>query len=77
MMLSDYRKSSQRLQRGLESIISQLDNMMSSQTTSKRTHDLQRLQRQATIKNNVEAVKSMTYEKLAVMLESKAEEMVR
>mgnify|MGYP006950199927 FL=1 len=38
---------------------------MSSQTISKRTHDLQRLVRQTQIQANVEAVKSMTFEILA------------
>ena len=64
-MLSNLRKDNKRLQKSLESIISHLSNMMSSQTTSKRTHDLKRLERQAAIQNNVEAVKSMTFDTLA------------
>jgi hypothetical protein len=75
LMLGDLRKDSKSLQKSLESIISHLSNMMSSQTTSKRTHDLQRLERQAAIQNNVEAVKSMTFESLAGLLETKAEQM--
>jgi hypothetical protein len=74
-MLSEFRKNSKSIQTSLESIISCLSNMLSSQTTSKRTHDLKRLERQATIQNNVEAVKSMTFETLAGVLESKASEM--
>jgi hypothetical protein len=49
--------------------------MMSSQTTSKRTHDLKRLVRQAQINSNVEAAKSMTYETLAGYLEEHAMDM--
>ncbi|KAF8854905.1 hypothetical protein BDZ45DRAFT_656052 [Acephala macrosclerotiorum] len=74
-MLNDLRKNSKSLQKSLESVISHLSSMMSSQTTSKRTHDLQRLERQAAIQNNVEAVKSMTFETLAGLLETKAAEM--
>ncbi|CZR66263.1 uncharacterized protein PAC_16164 [Phialocephala subalpina] len=74
-MLNNLRKDSKSLQKSLETVISHLSNMMSSQTTSKRTHDLQRLERQAAIQNNVEAVKSMTFENLAGLLETKATEM--
>jgi hypothetical protein len=48
---------------------------MSSQTTSKRTHDLKRLVRQTQIQGNVEAVKSMTFDTLAGYLESYAGDM--
>ncbi|KAL5319748.1 hypothetical protein ACEPPN_012804 [Leptodophora sp. 'Broadleaf-Isolate-01'] len=74
-MLGDLRLDSKTFQKSLESVITHLSNMMSSQTTSKRTHDLQRLQRQAAIQNNVEAVKSMTFESLAGLLETKATDM--
>ncbi|KAH7321727.1 hypothetical protein BKA65DRAFT_598853 [Rhexocercosporidium sp. MPI-PUGE-AT-0058] len=74
-MLGDLRRSSKTFQKSLEGIITHLSNMISSQTTSKRTHDLQRLQRQAAIQNNVEAVKSMTFESLAGLLETKATDM--
>jgi hypothetical protein len=74
-MLGDLRKDSKRVQKSLESIITHLSNMMSSQTTSKRTHDLKRLERQSAIQNNVEAVKSMTFDTLAGLLEMKAAEM--
>jgi hypothetical protein len=74
-MLSELRENSKSIQTSLESIISCLSNILSSQTTSKRTHDLQRLKRQAAIQNNVEAVKSMTFETVAGILESKASEM--
>ncbi|KAL2068167.1 hypothetical protein VTL71DRAFT_16265 [Oculimacula yallundae] len=72
LMLGQLRADSKAHQKSLESIISHLSNMMSSQTTSKRTHDLQRLQRQVAIHNNVEAVKSMNFETLAGLLEAKA-----
>lgn len=74
-MLGDLRKNTKEMQKALESAISSLANMMSSQTTSKRTHDLKRLVRQAQIQGNVEAVKSMTFETLASHLELYAEEM--
>ena len=74
-MLSELRKNNKSIQTSLESVISCLTNMLSSQTTSKRTYDLQRLKRQAAIQNNVEAVKSMTFETVAGILESKASEM--
>ncbi|KAK0116246.1 hypothetical protein ONS95_013271 [Cadophora gregata] len=74
-MLGDLRRDNKTFQKSLESIITLLSNMTSSQTSSKRTHDLQRLQRQAAIQNNVEAVKSMTFETLADLLETKAADM--
>ncbi|TVY17743.1 hypothetical protein LARI1_G004844 [Lachnellula arida] len=74
-MLGKLRKETKSLQKAVESATSNLANMMSSQTTSKRTHDLNRLQRQTTIQNNVEAAKNMTFHKLAEMLENHAGEM--
>lgn len=74
-MLGKLRKETKSLQQAVESATSSLANMMSSQTTSKRTHDLKRLQRQTTIQNNVEATKNMTFDKLAEMLENYAGEM--
>lgn len=74
-LLGDLRRTSKRIQKALEPIISSFANMMSSQTTSKRTHDLKRLVRQAQINSNVEAAKSMTYETLAGYLEEHAMDM--
>ena len=74
-MLGDLRKSTKEMKKALEPIISSLANMMSSQTTSKRTHDLTRLFRQAQIQGNVEATKSMTFNTLAGYLETYAGEM--
>jgi hypothetical protein len=74
-LLGDLRKSMKEMQRALEPVISSLANIMSSQTTSKRTHDLKRLVRQAHIQGNVKAVKSMTFETLAGYLETYAGDM--
>lgn len=74
-MLGELRKITKNMQRALEPVISCLANMISAQTTSKRTHDLKRLVRQTTIQNNVEAVKSLTFETLSGYLEEYAGEM--
>lgn len=74
-MLGELRKTTKEMQTVLEPVISSLASMMSAQTTSKRTHDLKRLVRQAQIQGNVEATKSMTFETLAGFLETHASEM--
>ncbi|CEL09714.1 hypothetical protein ASPCAL12847 [Aspergillus calidoustus] len=74
-MLGQLRKTTKEMQVALEPLISSLANMISAQTTSKRTHDLKRLVRQAQIQGNVEAVKSMTFETLAGYLETYAADM--
>ncbi|KAL3473068.1 hypothetical protein BJX99DRAFT_234399 [Aspergillus californicus] len=74
-MLGELRKATKETQVALEPVISSLANMISSQTTSKRTHDLQRLVRQNQIQNNVEAAKSMTFDTLAGYLETHAADM--
>lgn len=74
-MLGELRNKTKEIQKALASAISSLSNMMSSQTTSKRAHDLQRLVRKAAIQNNVEATKSMTFDTLAGYLETYAEDM--
>jgi hypothetical protein len=74
-MVGELRKITKDMQKALEPLISCLANMISSQTTSKRTHDLKRLVRQTTIQNNVEAVKSMTFETLSRYLEEYAGDM--
>ncbi|KAF4945314.1 hypothetical protein FGADI_12054 [Fusarium gaditjirri] len=74
-MLGDMRKVNKEVQTALEPVITSLANMISVQTTSKRTHDMKRLMRQAQIQNNVEATKSMTFESLTGLLEKYAEEM--
>ncbi|KAF5661470.1 hypothetical protein FCIRC_11825 [Fusarium circinatum] len=74
-MLGDIRKANKEVQTVLEPVINSLANMISVQTTSKRTHDMKRLMRQTQIQNNVEATKSMTFESLTSLLEKHAEEM--
>ncbi|CAI7630011.1 unnamed protein product [Penicillium glandicola] len=74
-MLGNLRKLTKEMQIALEPLISSLANMMSSQTTSKRTHDLKRLVRQTQIQANVEAVKTMTFDTLAGYLETYAGDM--
>lgn len=74
-MLGELRKTSMEMQKGLEPVISSLANLMSMQTTSKRTHDLKRLLRQAQIQGNVEATKNMTFETMAGYLETYAADM--
>ena len=75
VMLGELRKTTKDLQKQLEPAISSLANMMSSQTTSKRTHDLQKLVRQAAINTNVETAKTMNFETMAGFLEEYAGEM--
>lgn len=74
-MLGELRKTTKYIHKALEPVISFLANMISAQTTSKRTHDLNRLARQTTIQNNVESARSMTFETLAEYLEEKASDM--
>lgn len=74
-MLGNMRKSTMEWQKAFAPVISSLANMMTSQTTSKRTHDLKRLIRQAQIQGNVAAAKSMTFDTLAGYLETYAGDM--
>lgn len=74
-MLGEWRKTTKELQKDLEPIISSFANMMSSQNSSKRTHDLKRLARQAKIQSNVDAAKAMNFESMAGLLEEFASEM--
>ncbi|KAF5660889.1 hypothetical protein FHETE_8740 [Fusarium heterosporum] len=73
--LGELRKLSKETQAALGPVISSLSNMLSSQTTSKRTHDMKRLVRQTQIHNNLEATKSMTFDNMIDLLEKNAEEM--
>ena len=75
LMLGELRKMTKEMQIALEPVISSMANMISSQTTSKRTHDLKRLVRQTQIQGNIEAVKSMTFDTLAGYLETYAGDM--
>ncbi|KAJ5826555.1 hypothetical protein N7447_003318 [Penicillium robsamsonii] len=74
-MLGELRKLTRDTQIALEPLISSLSNMISTRTTSKRTHDMKRLIRQTQIQANVEVVKSMTFDTLAGYLETYAGEM--
>ncbi|KAK4868395.1 hypothetical protein LT330_007117 [Penicillium expansum] len=74
-MLGKLRKLTKEMQIALGPLISSLANIISCQTTSKRTHDLKRLVRQTQILANVEAVKSMTFDTLAGFLETYAGDM--
>lgn len=74
-MLGKLRMKSKVAQNAVGSMVSSLGNMVSTQTTSKRAHDLKRLVRQAQIQNNVDAAHSMTFETLAEYLETYAESM--
>ncbi|KAF5025516.1 hypothetical protein F66182_2421 [Fusarium sp. NRRL 66182] len=74
-MLGQLRKMTKETQSALEPVISNLANMMSSQTTSTKTHDIKRLVRKTQIQNNVEATKSMTFDTLTGLLEQHAQEM--
>ncbi|OAR01853.1 hypothetical protein LLEC1_04648 [Akanthomyces lecanii] len=75
LLRGELKKVSKNTQVALEPIISKLSAMISFRTTSKRTHDLKRLQRQSKIQDNVQAAKEMTFEKLAEYLEEYASEM--
>ncbi|KAJ5192148.1 hypothetical protein N7449_008290 [Penicillium cf. viridicatum] len=74
-MLGTLRRLTKEIQIALEPLISSLSNIMSSQTTSKRTHDMKRLVRQTQIQANVDAVKSMNFDTLAGYLEIYAGDM--
>jgi hypothetical protein len=74
-MLGELRNATKTRQNAASSVITSLGNMVSTQTTSKRNHDLKRLVRQSQIQGNVEAAKSMTFESLAEYLEEYADEM--
>ncbi|RDW61431.1 hypothetical protein BP5796_11323 [Coleophoma crateriformis] len=75
LMAGELKKCTKRLQASVQLVISQLGNMMSAHTTSKRTHDLNRLVRQTKIQGNVQAAKSMNFEALAGYLEEFAADM--
>lgn len=74
-MLGELRSTTKEAQKTMAPLITAFSNMLSTQTTSKRTHDLKRLARQAAIHSNVDAAKSMTFETLAGYLEDHAGDM--
>lgn len=75
IMLGELRSTTKEAQKTMGPLITAFSNMLSTQTTSKRTHDLKRLARQAAIHSNVDAAKSMTFETLAGYLEDHAGDM--
>lgn len=75
LLRGQMRAATKEVQRKLAPTIARLSSVMSARTTSKRTHDLKRLERQSKIQGNVAAVKEMTFEKLAEYLEEYAAEM--
>ncbi|KAJ5933998.1 hypothetical protein N7454_006327 [Penicillium verhagenii] len=74
-MLADLRKTICEINKALQPLTLSLAEMISFQTTSKRTHDVQGLLRQTKIQSNLEAVKTMTFGTLAEYLEIYAEDM--
>ena len=74
-LLGDLRRSMKESRACVGWLTRRLGNIMSSQQTSTRTHDLKRLLRQSAIRGNVEAAKSMTFEAMAELLEEHADEM--
>lgn len=74
-LLADLRRATKEAQSSVVWLTKSLGNMISSQNTSTKTHDLKRLLRQSAIRSNVDAVKKMTFETLAGLLETHAEEM--
>ena len=74
-LLSDLRRAVKEAQSCLGWLTQRLGNLMSSQQTSTRIHDLKRLLRQSVIRSNVEIAQSMTFESLAGLLETNADEM--
>lgn len=75
VMLGKLTRTTREMHITLEPVMSVLANTLSSQKTSKRTHDLNRLFRQCQIQRNVEATKAMTFETLSDYLERYAEDM--
>lgn len=75
LLRGELKKVAKEAQVSLEPAISKLSLMMSFKNTSKRTHDLKRLQRQSKIQSNVKAAQEMTFGKLAEYLEDYASDM--
>lgn len=74
-ILGEHRRATNEAQSALEPVIAALGNMISTQTTSARTHDLERLIHGTVIWSNVQAAKSLTFETMAEYIESYAQEM--
>lgn len=63
-LLGELRKLDKKLKDEVEWLTQLIGGMISTQTSSTRVHDLKRLVRQNTIKNNVDAAKAMSFEDL-------------
>ncbi|KAH8592190.1 hypothetical protein B0O99DRAFT_663354 [Bisporella sp. PMI_857] len=74
-LLSTLRKLSKESQKDVQWLTEALGNVVSTQTSSSRTHDLKRLVRQNAIKNNVDAAKTMNFQQLGELLELHADQM--
>lgn len=75
MLLSNLRKKSKEALANVKWLTASLGNVVSTQTSSSRTHDLKRLARQTAIQGNVAIAKAMTFEKVAAVLEEHASQM--
>ncbi|TQV94438.1 Cyclic-AMP phosphodiesterase, class-II [Cordyceps javanica] len=75
LLQGELKRVARQAQVTLEPAISRLSGMISFRNTSKRTHDLKRLERQSKIQGNVQAAKEMTFARLAEYLEDYASDM--
>lgn len=71
-LLFNLRQESKVAQQNVQWLTEALGNVVSTQTTSSRVHDLKRLARQAAIQGNVSIAKAMNFEKLSDILEEHA-----
>jgi hypothetical protein len=74
-LLADLRRTTKESQSSIGWLTQTLGNIVSSQNTSTKRHDLKRMIRQNAIRSNVETAKTMTFDSLAGLLEEHAEEM--
>jgi hypothetical protein len=74
-LLADLKRATKESQSSIGWLTQALGNIISSQNTSTKKHDLKRMIRQSAIRSNVDAVKTMTFDSLAGLLEEHAEEM--
>lgn len=74
-LLGIFRKKNKEAQGTVQWLTQALGNIVSTQTTSSRSHDLKRLARQNTIAGNVSAAKNMNFEQVADMLDEYAGKM--
>ncbi|KAJ4397883.1 hypothetical protein N0V93_002120 [Gnomoniopsis smithogilvyi] len=75
MLLSNLRQHRKWTQSNIQWLTTALGNIVSTQTTSSRTHDLRRLARKTAIQSNVANAQAMNFEKLSGVLEEHAAQM--